>query len=348
MSTSRPPKYSRAKEKNRADRAYVWLNGKKVFLGIYGSPESKAKYADLIGGPQVPEPEPSTDPTVSELLLRFLEHADGYYDAREYGNFKSVGKWLRTHAGDSLAMEFGPLKLIALREAMIEHGWTRKSINRQIVRVRQIFTWAVSREIIPATNLEALRAVKGLREGRSKAKEKPPIQSVSDSVIQATLPHLSPLVADIVRVHRLIGCRPDEVCGMRPADINRSGVVWFYSPAHHKNTWRGKNRCIAVGPRAQAILKRYLFGDWCFESQDKKGTRYLVASYRRAITRACKRAGVAPWTPGQIRHTTASEVRRLFGLDSAQKVLGHATAKTTEIYAELDREKAAEVALRIG
>ena len=154
----------------------------------------------------------------------------------------------------------------------------------------------------------------------------------------------------MVRVHRLIGCRPDELASMRPDLIDRSGKVWIYSPASHKCTWRGKSRKIAIGPRAQAILKRYLFGEWCFISQIDTGkpARYRVDSYRRAITRACTRAKLDHWTPGRLRHTTATTVRREFGLEAAQVVLGHATASTTEIYAERDMAKAVEVARRIG
>lgn len=349
MST-RVPTYCRQRESGRPDRAFCRIDGKKVFLGRHGSPDSKTRYAEVIAGISdlgTTESTQPTDPTVSELLVQFLKHAQDYYDSREYGHFMSVARMLRPY-DLLLATEFGPKRLKEIRQAMIDVGWSRKSINRQVVRIRQIITWAVGEEIIPAINLAALQAVKGLREGRSKAKEKPPVRPVSDADTEATIKHLSPLVADMVRVHRLIGCRPDEICSMRLSEIHRSGQVWFFSPGKHKNTWRAKNRCIAIGPKAQLILKRYLFGDRCFESQESKGTRYQVASYRRAITRGCERAQIDYWTPGRIRHTTASHVRSEFGLDSAQSILGHATAKTTEIYAELDREKAAAVALRIG
>jgi len=49
-----------------------------------------------------------------------------------------------------------------------------------------------------------------------------------------------------------------------------------------------------------------------------------------------------------LRHSTGTEVRNKFGLDAAQAYLGHANASTTEIYAELDFEKAAKVAREIG
>jgi hypothetical protein len=41
-------------------------------------------------------------------------------------------------------------------------------------------------------------------------------------------------------------------------------------------------------------------------------------------------------------------LRREFGLDVAQVVLGHASPDTTLIYAEADRRRAAEAMLRIG
>ena len=41
-----------------------------------------------------------------------------------------------------------------------------------------------------------------------------------------TLPYMSPIVADMVRVQRLIGARPAEVCSLTPGSFDRSGDVW--------------------------------------------------------------------------------------------------------------------------
>jgi hypothetical protein len=43
--------------------------------------------------------------------------------------------------------------------------------------------------------------------------------------VERTLPHLPPMVADMVRIQRFVGCRPAEVCLLRPADLDRSGDV---------------------------------------------------------------------------------------------------------------------------
>ena len=43
--------------------------------------------------------------------------------------------------------------------------------------------------------------------------------------MNATLPDLPKVVADMVRFERLTGCRPGEVCQLRPADLDRTGEV---------------------------------------------------------------------------------------------------------------------------
>ena len=54
------------------------------------------------------------------------------------------------------------------------------------------------------------------------------------------------------------------------------------------------------------------------------------------------------WHANQLRHTKATEIRRQFGLEAAQVVLGHAKADVTQVYAERDAALAVQVAKRIG
>jgi hypothetical protein len=57
---------------------------------------------------------------------------------------------------------------------------------------------------------------------------------------------------------------------------------------------------------------------------------------------------VPHWHPHQLRHTKATEIRREAGLDAARAVLGHRSPKVTEVYAEIDVNKAAEVMAKLG
>jgi len=54
------------------------------------------------------------------------------------------------------------------------------------------------------------------------------------------------------------------------------------------------------------------------------------------------------WSPNQLQHTAATDIRRRFGLEASQVILGHASASTSEIYAERDIEKAVSIARAIG
>jgi site-specific recombinase XerC len=54
------------------------------------------------------------------------------------------------------------------------------------------------------------------------------------------------------------------------------------------------------------------------------------------------------WSPNQLRHAAGTDVRRQYGLEAAQVILGHAKADVTQVYAERDQALAAEVMGKIG
>jgi integrase len=193
-------------------------------------------------------------------------------------------------------------------------------------------------------------------------------------VLNATLSHLSPVLQAMVHFQRLTGCRPTEACLLRPCDIDTSGRVWCFRPATHKTEHHGMERRIFIGPAAQQILQPFLARPveaYCFsprearrrktsESQTTRttgrpsidstrvGLRYTRDSYRRAITRACEKAAIDVWSPNQLRHLRATEIRSEFGLESTQTVLGHSRADTTELYAERNFALAENAMSRLG
>ena len=208
---------------------------------------------------------------------------------------------------------------------------------------------------------------------------------VDDETVDKTLPFLPPVVADMVQIQRLAGLRPQDVFNMRSCDIDRSRDVWLYRPFKHKTKHRGKERALAIGPRAQEILLPYIVrkadnpeaflfspkDSVRIQNQEKRERRkskvqpsqrdrrkpnpkripkeqYTKDSYNRAVCRACERAGIEQWSPNQLRHSAGTEIRDKYGLEYAQAVLGHTNAKTTEIYAAINFEKAAKVMREIG
>ena len=72
------------------------------------------------------------------------------------------------------------------------------------------------------------------------------------------MPYLPPVVANMVRFQQASGCRPGEVCAVRPCDVDTLGSAWIYTPRRHKTDYRGHTRVIFVGPKGQDALRRYL------------------------------------------------------------------------------------------
>jgi len=84
-----------------------------------------------------------------------------------------------------------------------------------------MFVWALCEELISSDVAYCISTVKGLEKGRSEARETVPVESVDDSVVEATVKHLPPLVSDMVQVQRLIGARPCEIVSMRGSEVDR-------------------------------------------------------------------------------------------------------------------------------
>jgi integrase len=391
----KPPAYQLHKA---SGQARVKIAGRDHWLGPHGSESSRLEYQRLIAewratnavpvdGNLSPSRLPSL--TVAELILVYWRHVQTYYvkggrPTSEQDNIRQALRPVRDLYGHTLAGEFGPLALKAVRRAMIERGWCRNFINQQVCRIRGMFRWAASEQLVATSVLEALRTVAGLREGRTEAREKPPVAPVDDQVVQAILPHLQPVVAAMVRVQRLAGMRPQEVILMRGADLDRSDPEsWIYRPSRHKVQHHRRERIIFLGPQSLAILTPFLesAGDgYIFSparSEDARnstkrenrrtprwpshckrgrkvrprvmpGEYYGKDSYRQAIQRACIRAGVPPFHPNQLRHTSVTDVRRIFGLDASRVWLGHQEVETSQIYAERDLEKAREISRLVG
>ena len=184
----------------------------------------------------------------------------------------------------------------------------------------------------------------------------------------------------MIELQRLTGMRPGEVVIMRTRDLDMGGDVWVYTPSRHKTEHHGKTREIFLGPKGQAVLRPWLKADqeaYLFSpaeamqerraerrrrrktpvqpsQQDRArarprkipGFRYTVASFRKAIQSACRKAGVTSWHPHQLRHTAATEIRRRFGLEAARVILGHEDVRAAQIYAEEDRGRGVEIMRR--
>jgi hypothetical protein len=65
---------------------------------------------------------------------------------------------LKTFYGHTKAVEFGPRALKAVRHRMMKRGNVRTTIDKNIGRIKNVFRWAVSEELIPPAVHQALAA----------------------------------------------------------------------------------------------------------------------------------------------------------------------------------------------
>ncbi|MFM7071068.1 MAG: site-specific integrase, partial [Planctomycetota bacterium] len=225
------PRYRRHRA---SGQAVVTIQGRDFYLGTWNSKASKIEYDRIINewitaGRQLPSTGLlASDLTVVEVLARFKDFAIGYYRK----NGKSTGEWGNIEAaiepvlqlyGRTEARKFGPLALKTVRRKMIDAGLCRNVINSRVSRIKRVFRWAASEELVPPEVVMALTTVVGLEAGRSEARETKAVSPVADDVVKQSLPHMPKVVADMVRLQRLCGCRPSEVTMIRPCDLALSG-----------------------------------------------------------------------------------------------------------------------------
>jgi integrase len=325
--------------------------------------------------------------SIAELLAAYVPFAKQYYGNTRRGEFKNMMRAMKPVLdlyGSTPANAFGPQELKTVRQGLINRGLSRTYINATIRRVVRFFRWGVGEGLLLPSVPQALAMVPGLRKGRSEARENEPVRPVDRKIVNATLPYLSPVVAAMVQLQLHTGARPGEICRLRPCDIDRSGEVWLARLSEHKTAHHDRERTIFIGPQGQRVLAPFLaraIDTPCFspvetlawvraqraarrktprccgnragtnrqrQPRRRPGNQYTTESYYYAIQRACQKAGLEQWSPGQLRHTSGTAIRKSHGVESAQVVLGHSQVGTTQIYAEKNLELGIRVARQVG
>lgn len=354
------PKYR--KHSNR-DYAFVEFKGVRHRLpGRYGSAESKSAYhaflREHVYGALPPPPQARLGGrlTVDGMVSAFLAWARPRYAAgnrSEYQNLRHAAANLVRYVPPMLAHEFGPISLKEVQRMMAAEGRKRSYINDTCRRIRRIFKWAVSEELIGVDVWQRLTTVEGLREGESPASESQAKPGVPWEDVEAVLPLLAAPVAAMVKVQWYTGARGDSIVhAMVGQFTDLDQDVWLWKPKHKE---RGRHELILpIGPRCREVLapfmgsEAYLFNPRDVRNNRRYGIRYTPTSYYRAVIRAQERAGVKHWTPHQLRHSLGQRVRERHGVEAAQSMLGHASIDATQLYSQRRLEIARKIAIQEG
>lgn len=302
------PAYRRHKKPGKeADRAYVTIGGRQVYLGRHDSPESLQKYDRLIteylANGRVASPADAAELSINEILLAYLQFASVEYQtdgepSNAYHEIRHALQELAQLYGMTPANAFGSTELKVVRQAMLDkklekmkfERLTRKGINKRIKRICRVFSWAVENKLVNHAVHYELTQVSGLRPSRTSAVDPDPIHPVEDERIEAVQPFVSRQVWAMIRLQRLTGMRPGEVRHLSSGEIDQSQDVWTYLPKRHKTRHHGHERPIFFGPRGQEILSEWIRADpdaYLFSPAEAE-------KERRAKQRAARKTKVQP------------------------------------------------------
>ena len=106
---------------------------------------------------------------------------------------------------------------------LVEAGNSRAYNNDCVSRIRRVLKWAYSQDFVPVAVHQSLATLAGLRKGRSEADDPESIGPVSDELVEATIPFMSTVIADMVR---------------------------FQRPRRQKTEHHGRQRVVFIGPLA--------------------------------------------------------------------------------------------------
>jgi integrase len=261
MSNAKVPQYCLHKG---SGQAYVKIDGRRIYLGPHNSTESKRRYSEEIDRwRELQDWGRLPDIRVGELILTYLEkHVRKHYvkvgrPTSEQPVVHAALRFLAKHR-HVLSADFGPRLLKDVRADMVRSGLARETVNRYTTRIRQMFEWAVSEELVPERVYVGLRTVKALLAGRTDAPDHERVKPVPIAFVDAIQPCVSRHVWGMIQMGLLTGARPGEIVSMHVGDINPSGRIWEYVPREHKMQHKGHDRVIMIGPKAQAVLREFL------------------------------------------------------------------------------------------
>ena len=395
--------------------AYARFDRRVVSFGPVG-PEAdrlfqRALAEWLANGQRLPEADDEM-PTVADVIAAFLEHAEKEHRPVELSKFRRAFLPVlnRFRALPAASFDVSCLEIVQrhlahdLHERVVTrrqkrrkadpdqptsrsstHRLSRATIRSRINAVRKCWRWAEQRRMVPPGSWEHLRTLEHVKPGRTPAKESKMVDPVPWGQVEAVLPHLTSPIRTCVLLQWWSGMRPSEALTMTGRQIQRTGTVWLYRPVQHKGVWRGRDRIVRLGPKAQAILEPVLKLDpdaavispldAYLEVRSRKRARrrtrvqpsqkardeknaqkeppvgqfYDVNSYRTAIHRACDLAAVPRWSPHRLRHACAARLFEQGEFEAARAVLGHSRLDMTRHYAaSADHRLAADVMARLG
>ncbi|MDE2490377.1 MAG: tyrosine-type recombinase/integrase [Elusimicrobia bacterium] len=208
-----------------------------------------------------------------------------------------------------------------------ELGAKPSTLNRELNTIKAMFNKAVAWGALAANPAKSVQKV---REPRKQ------VRFLAKDEVRALLSAASERLAPILETFLLTGLRRDELAHLTWADIDFEREV---VSVQAKDGWHPKDyevRHIPMTERLVAVLKARPRTESPYVFHTQSGGAHEGNILSRDFRRLARSCGIKGASVHTLRHTFASHLV-MGGADlyTVQKLLGHSSIKTTEIYAHL-------------
>ena len=215
-------------------RACADFKGKRVYYGCVGSLEAEEAYRRdvlIYVANKGTFPASGQGTTIAELMLaywrdrrRYFQKPDGTHTS-SLERIRQALKPLKDTYAHVEANDFRTIDLLAMRQAWIDKGLSRKTVNDYTAALKHLFKWGAARDLVKPTVYQALATIEGLRPGRSEAKETERRQPVRQEHVDVIESQVSRQVWAMIQLQLLTGARPGEIVNLRPIDLDTQGCT---------------------------------------------------------------------------------------------------------------------------
>ena len=233
----------------------------------------------------------------------------------------------------------------------LHKNFRQKTVKRKIASVKAFYNFLEDEELIQEN---PFRKIKVKFKETSELPKIIPREEI-EQLLQSMYTDLKirkkkekSILRDIAVVETLFatGARVSEISNIKKENINlNTGVIRIMGKG-------GKERYILIGERSVLeLLKRYYEQNYENIKQsgyffvNRNGERFSEQSIRLMIKRYAKNAGIERnITPHMFRHSFATYlIEEGVDISCVQRILGHSSIKTTQIYIHVASKKQAEI-----
>lgn len=267
--------------------------------------------------------QPGRDLTLSELV-------NAYVVAKCDGNDLRLRKWVQAF-GHISAWAIAPEQLEAAAQAMVEHGYSPATANRDLSGLGTVYKWARERRLAPrgfrSPTISIRRFVEPIRRVHVEREQ-------IEALLAGAMGFPDRRFGVFVRLLLETGARKSELLERRWADVDfeRREIL---API----TKNGMPRVLFFSPETAKLLQR-IYPRRCAQDLLFEGrVPGQPVNFRRAWKMLTQRVGVDELVFHDMRHVAAANLLRSGAtLGVAAQVLGHDPAVLARRYGHLETE----------